>query len=322
VSRYSFNQPYVYIVILNWNNAHDTLACLHSLTELDYPNYAILVIDNGSSDGSAERIRADNSTVEVMELATNIGYAAGNNAGIDVAVERGAEYVLILNNDTFVEPTMLSELVAFMESDPKIGMVGPTMYCADPNDTLFAAGSFINWSKGKTWHRGMFEEVSKYADLNSPESVDFISGCCLLVRRELIEVAGLFDPTYFLNYEDVEWAVRARRFGFDVMYVPQAVMWHKVSSSLGQASPANIYYTTRNALRFFLNNAPTHLRWLAISRIMGRTLRTVAAWTVKSQYQNGSFERRRRANLFALRDFFQGHFGKMGPDVTSVCSPS
>jgi GT2 family glycosyltransferase len=149
--------------------------------------------------------------------------------------------------------------------------------------------------------------------------VDFIVGCGLLVRRELIERIGALDPAYYLNFEDVEWGIRAGRAGYKVLYAPRAMLWHKVSATLGQASPANTYYMTRNGLRFFWQHAPGPLRWLATARLLLRTVRTVSAWTLKRQYHAPVFRRKRSANLLALRDFFLDRFGAMGPDVYRIC---
>ena len=311
--------PKATIVILNWNNASDTLECLASVVKLRYDNYDVVVVDNGSTDGSVVTIRGKYPSVTILENCENLGYAEGNNVGIRHAMQAGADYVLILNNDTLVAPTMLTELVRVAESSHDIGMVGPTVYCTDPADRLFAAGSFVLWNRGDLCHRGMFEPAGPYTKAGSPEPVDFIVGCGVLVRRQLIEVAGVFDPLYYLNYEDVEWGIRARRYGFKVLYVPQAIMWHKVSASLGLASPANTYYMTRNALLFSWKNAPARLRWLTVSTIILRTLRTIGAWTLKPQYQEPIFQRKRTANLLALRDFFLGRFGEMGPDVARIC---
>ncbi|MGW8144723.1 MAG: glycosyltransferase, partial [Anaerolineales bacterium] len=241
------------------------------------------------------------------------GYAAGNNIGIQYAMEKGADYVLILNNDTLVASDMLAELINFAESKPGVGMVGPRMYCADLDDTIFADGSYIDWGKGKTYNRGMFQKPSTEIGINGPEQVDFITGCGVLVSRKLLEAAGGFDPIYFLNYEDVDWGLRARRLGFEVWFTPDAIMWHKVSGTLGQASPTNTYYMTRNGLLFFWRNSPLHLRLVAVSRIILRTLRSMSAWTFKSEYRNEEYQKLRSANLNALRDFMLGNFGQMKP---------
>jgi len=322
MTQHTRSLPAVHIVILNWNNAPDTLACLQSVAQLTYPNYTALVVDNGSTDSSTDRVHSAFPDTEILELKANLGYAEGNNAGIRRAIESGADYVFVLNNDTLIAPDALAELVEAAESRPQIGMVGPLMRCADPPDTLFAAGSFIAWAKGETWHRGMFEPAERYAALQQPEPVDFVSGCGVLVRRQLIERAGALDTSFYLNYEDVEWAVRARRFGHQAWLVPKAVLWHKISATLGRTSPANVYYMTRNELFFFWRNGPRHLRGLAAARIVLRTLRTIGAWTLGSQYQTSAFRVMRDANLLALRDFFQGRSGKMDPDVAAVCYPN
>lgn len=312
-------EPFVVLIILNWNNSADTIDCIESVSRIAYSNYRIVVVDNASEDDSIEQIRAAHPSVDLLELQKNWGYAEGNNIGTKYALELGAEYVFVLNNDTLLAPDMLSELIRVAESRPEIGMVGPKMYSIDPPDTLFSLGSFILWEKGDLLHRGLFEPAGKYQDIVDPEPVDFIVGCGVLVKRSLIEKVGGFNPDYYLNYEDVEWGLRAKRMGFEVWVVPKAVMWHKVSASLGLASPANTYYMTRNALIFFWRNAPRRSRFLSITSILARTVRTVGAWTLKEKYRTPIFRRKRNANLYALRDFFLGRFGEMGPEVAKVC---
>ncbi|MEM7130823.1 MAG: glycosyltransferase family 2 protein [Chloroflexota bacterium] len=312
--------PSVYTIILNWNNAQDTLGTIRSVLELDYPNNSILVVDNGSTDGSREIIAERYPHVELLALDKNLGYAEGNNVGIRHALKAEPKYLFVLNNDTFVDPPMLTKLVEVLESDGQIGMAGPKMYCTDPEDALFAAGSTILWSCGDLWHHGMFVPESDFeANIVDNKPVDFIVGCGLLVRSSLIEQIGTLDAAYYLNYEDVEWGERTRRHGFSVMYVPEAIMWHKVSATLGQASAANTYYMTRNSLRFFARNGPVHMRWLPLLRILFRTTRTVGAWSLKAEYRNLQFRRKRDANLLAMRDFLLGRFGEMGSDVAQVC---
>jgi GT2 family glycosyltransferase len=313
------DQPSVWVIILNWNNAADTLACLESVFRSDYPNFHVLVVDNGSTDGSPEAVRAAYPTVTLIENGANLGYAEGNNVGIRHALAHGADYVLLLNNDTLVAPDMLAKLLAVAEADAQIGIVGPLIYSLNSPERLCAAGSVIHWHRGEIEHRGMWCPAQKCPLPNSPQPVDFLVGTCLLISRACLETAGDFDPAYYLNFEDVELGVRARKAGFRVVFVPQAKLWHKVSASLGQASPANTYYMTRNALRFFWLNAPASLRVVAVLRILLRTVRTIGAWTLKSPYQTEWFRRKRDANLLALRDFFLGRFGRMGPDVARVC---
>ncbi|MCJ7694898.1 MAG: glycosyltransferase family 2 protein [Anaerolineaceae bacterium] len=303
--------PLVYVVILNWNNATDTLECLRSFQASDYQPAVPIVVDNGSKDSSVREIRAAFPGIHQIELDSNLGYAEGNNVGIQYALDSGADYVLVLNNDTLVETNMLSEMVAFAETNENVGMIGPKMYCYQPENTIFATGSFVNWSRGETINRGMFQSGSKFERDQDPEQVDFIAGCGVLVSRRLLEEIGFIDPIYYLNYEDVDWGVRAQKHDFEVWYTPKAVLWHKVSATLGQASPTNTYYMTRNALLFFWKNSPPRYRWQAIMRIILRTLRSMGAWTFKPRYWNDSFKALRTANIMALRDFTFRNFGQM-----------
>ena len=311
--------PLVAIVVLSWNQLQLTLACLESLQGLEYPDYRVLLVDNASTDGTPQAVRERYPQVAIIENRENLGYAEGNNVGIRRALEDGADYVLVLNNDTLVAPDLLSELVRVAAADSGVGLVGPTIYYADPPDMVFALGSRIRWAAGTIRHRGMFQPASQVPGLTAPEPVDFLPGTAVLMSRQCLERVGLFDPAYFLNFEDVELCVRAGRHGFRVLFAPQAVIWHRVSATLGLASPANTYYMTRNALRFFWGNAPPGVRCVSVACILLRTLRTVSAWSLKSQYKTDLFRRKRDANLLALRDFFLGRFGKMGPDVARVC---
>jgi len=307
--------PKVGIVVLNWNNSTDTLDCLASLEKLSYSSYFTLVIDNASTDNSVYEIGSNYPTIRIISLPENLGYAGGNNIGIDQALNMGADYVLVLNNDTYVDPNMLSELVKVAESNPMIGILGPKMYCSEPANYIFASGSFVNWKVGDLNHRGMFEIESSITN-EDPECVDFIVGCGLLINKKCLDAIGYFNTKYYLNYEDVELGIRAWKNGYKVVYVPKAVMWHKISATLGIASPANTYYMTRNALLFFSQYTPFHLRYIVVSRIILRTLKTIIVWSIKTKYRTKIYQNKKYSNILALRDFFIGRYGKMGTVVS------
>jgi GT2 family glycosyltransferase len=307
--------PGVVIVILNWQNAPDTLECLESVSALDYPNAHILVVDNGSRDGSADTIAQSYPQIEMLRLADNLGYAEGNNQGIRRALAYHPKYILVLNNDTLLAPDMLTRLVEEAEAHPRAAMLGPTMFCTNPSDTLFATGSFVDWQGGEVRHRHMYQPESAAAALTDPNPVDFIIGCGVLIRARFLHEHGLLDPIYYLNFEDVEWGIRANQAGYQVLHVPSARLWHKVSATLGQASPANTYYLTRNALFFFWRATSGAHRLRVIARILARTIRTVGAWSLLPRYQTPVFRQKRNSNLFALRDFFLNRPGAGGSDV-------
>lgn len=301
--------PRVEIIILNWNNPGDTLACLESVFRLDYPNYHVLVVDNHSTDDSVARIRARFPDLDLLVTGENLGYAGGNNAGIQHTLPADPDYVCVLNNDTAVEPAFLSALVGAMEQDPRIGLAGPLMRYFEPPDLIFSAGCEIDWRCGIVHHRGMGQVAHEAiaAPHAGPADTDAIAGCGFLVSREVIDRVGLLDPTYFLNFEDIDWCVRMTGAGFRVVYVPGAVLYHKVSATIGPDSPANTYYMTRNALHFFARHGPR--KPAALASILYRTARTVGAWTLKPAYNDDKYRRHRRAALRAVGDFFRGKTG-------------
>lgn len=223
--------PLVYIVILNWNGKEHTLACLQSLEKIKYPRYVVVVVDNASSDGSAEYISRNFPWTKLIPNTINLRYAGGNNIGIDVAIANNADYILLLNNDTIVDENFLTELVNKSESDPSIGMAGPKIYYYSHQNVIWFAGGGISWWSGWTYHNGI-RKVDK-GQFDKLEKVDYLTGCCLLVKREVIEKVGKLDESYFMYGEDVDWCVRASRAGFKLIYVPSSVIWHKVSASSG-----------------------------------------------------------------------------------------
>src|SRR6266446_1270900 len=181
--------PRVYVLVLNWNNWRDTNECLASLHGLDYDNWKVIVLDNGSTDGSVDRIRERFPEVEVMELSENLGFAKGNNAGIRAALERGADYVWLLNNDTTVDRNALRALVEKAEEGPKIGAVGSAIYFMSEPERLQAwGGGYVDFWLGRG-HRFL----RPVAD----ERIQFLTGASLLLRRSALESLGLLDEGFF-----------------------------------------------------------------------------------------------------------------------------
>ncbi len=253
--------------MLNWNGREDTLECLRSLRAISFTNYKVLVVDNASSDGSVEAISREFPDVSIVVNSTNLRFAGGNNAGIRVAMERGAEYVVCLNNDTTVDPIFLSELVKSALLSPGVGMVGPKIYFyADPK-RLWYAGGKIEWWKGWISHIGVREIDTGQYDRQVPTG--YITGCCLMVKREVIERVGMFDEAYFIYGEDTDWCVRAARGGYTLLYVPTAKVWHKLSvSSGGHLS----WFKNWNKFRSQLRLMGRYARWYHWA--------TIPVWTV------------------------------------------
>lgn len=250
-------QKKVYIIILNWNGWQDTLECLDSLKNISYDNFSIVVVDNGSKDDSVYRIKNHFAQFAIRNsqfiiLDSNLGFAGGNNAGIKYAMENGADYILLINNDTIVDKNFLGELVEAGEADNKIGLAGPKIYYySEPNRIWFAGGK-INWLKNSGKHRGLDEiDAGQY---DKARKVDYLTGCSLLIKREVIEKIGGLSNDYFLYYEDTDFCLRAKSAGYKCLYVPSAEIYHKVSRSTKPGSSSYVYYHTRNGLTLAKRN--------------------------------------------------------------------
>lgn len=242
--------PQVSIIILNWNGKEDTIECLESLKNITYPNYEILLVDNGSTDGSVDCFRKRHPEIEIIENGENLGFAEGNNVGIRYALKKEADYILLLNNDTVVDSSFLEELIKVAETGPKIGFIGPTVFDYGSN-TEGMIGGEINWLRGSC-------KKIRFKELNYTEdkiyNVDFVSGCCLLVKKDVINEIGLLDPDYFLYYEETDWNVRAASKGYSSVIAPKSRIWHKE----GRKTKINniwAYYDVRNNILFMKKNA-------------------------------------------------------------------
>ncbi len=317
-----FSAPSVYFVVLHWNQLALTISCLESLRAQDYPNFRVIVVDNGSTDGSTVTLQKQFPWVIFLVLPYNVGYSAGNNAGINHALQLGADFILLMNNDTEVDPGMLSHMIAAAQADPKVGVVGPTQYYADPPDVIWGGANYFDWKSASSIRRGMGERLSdvQLQMLPSVEMTEYVDTCAALFRADVLRQIGGMDERFFINYDDHDLCARAGKAGYHVVYVPLAKMWHKVSATMGLASPSTTYYMTRNALLFFWLHTPNRTgKLLAVLRLISRTLITVMAWTFRTPYRAEIFKRRRAANLFALRDFFLRRYGQMGIDVYAAC---
>lgn len=296
--------PHVTIVVLNWNGLHDTLECLESLEEIDYSRRQTVVVDNGSKDDSVPTIRVQFPTVTVIENDVNLGFAGGNNVGMRYALEQETDHVLLLNNDTRVAPDFLCHLIAATGVDESIGMAGPLIYYADRPDIVWSAGAAIDWQRGNTRMIGLDEQdVGQFG--KAPRSVDCLTGCALLVSRELMEEVGLLDERFFAYYEEAEWCVRAARSGYRIVHVPQSHIWHKISKAAREDSPQVHYYMTRNRLLFLKLTRAGWTAWLYT--LLAEYLRTLISWSVRPRWRGKHSQR--NAMIKAIVDSWRGRWG-------------
>lgn len=295
------------IVILNFNGTKFLGETLDSVKKLRTNSFDIetIVVDNASTDTSfIEDIHKNYHWVHLIQNTQNLGFSEGNNVGIREALKRGAEYVLILNNDTILDSQMLTSLVSFAEKEPKGGIFGPKIYFApgfefhkdrylekQKGNVIWYAGGKIDWDNVLASHRGVDEVDEGQYDvvIKTP----FVTGCALFVRREVFEKVGWFDPKLYLYYEDLDFCKRASLKGFEIYYVPQAKLWHKNAQTAGgPGSDLQSYYITRNRLLIGVRYAPWKIK-LALFREASRLM----IWGTLTQKQ-------------AVGDFLRKKFGK------------
>ncbi|MBS0620669.1 MAG: glycosyltransferase family 2 protein [Verrucomicrobia bacterium] len=311
----------VAILILNWNGKSDTLACLSSLQARE--PHEILVIDNGSTDGSVQEIRARFPHVTVIENGENLGFAEGNNVGIRVALSRGADFLFLLNNDTIVAPDLLEQLLATFETHPEAGIVGAHILLFEAKETLDHLGG--KWNP----KRGEFDFIghrTPSGECVEPLELDYACGAGLMVRREVIEAIGMLDPRFFLIWEESDFCQRAKRAGFSVLTSPKAHLWHKVSASF-KGKAHSTYYWWRNRFLYIEKNSPRSEKWRLFATVflpelfhkckialLKRVQLKIERRLYPSQdlSQKESNLLKNRAALLGMRDYLCRRFGK-GP---------
>lgn len=236
----------VEIVVLNWNGWCDTLACVASLQQLDYPDFGLTVVDNGSTDDSVQRILAHRPAVRLLQTGVNLGFGGGCNVGVRQALGNGAQYIWLINSDATVDRNALTELVRVAQDNSALGAVGSVLFDADQTDHIqLWGGGKINLWTGRSHHQ------------RGPTSLDFVSGASLLLRREALLQVGLLDEqSFFMYWEDTDLGLRLRQAGWQLGVADRSRVWHKQSASLGQGSPLLDQYFTCSAVRFFRKHAP------------------------------------------------------------------
>jgi GT2 family glycosyltransferase len=232
--------PKVAAIIVNWNSRADTLECLISLEQSTYANLELIVVDNGSTDGSVAAVRSRFPGVAVIENGANLGFGAACNVGIAQAMRNGADYFFLLNSDLKIDPQAVSELVSLCEQNPQIGVAGPTEYLYAEPGKIQQFGAMIEMTRAQA--RGLYEYQLDHGQLPAVREVTFIGGGLMLVRRCVVEQVGGYDPTFFLYCEEVDWERRIMQAGYKLMVTSRAKVWHKWYGSFGGKPNATVKY--------------------------------------------------------------------------------
>lgn len=267
------------IIIVNYNTAKDTRQCLQSVLETKKNGfkYNIIIIDNGSRDLLKIPKNILIKEVELLRSESNLGFTGGYNLGISHAIKKHqSDYFLLLNSDTRVDSRFLNELYQPLASDPEAGLANPKIYFEKGSEfypksyhrsqkgkVLWFAGGSIDWNHLAAFHRGV-DEVDR-GQFDNQHSSDFATGCCLLIKREVIETVGILDKRFFLYSEDVDFSLRAKKAGFKILFCPQSLIWHKnAASSEGAGSRIHQYYQTRNRLLLSLKHGSIKVKLLVL----------------------------------------------------------
>lgn len=292
----------VYTVILNWNGLADTVECIRSCQQLAYRHNTLLIVDNGSRDGSAGRLRELFPDLQIIETGANLGYAGGNNVGIAWALAHGAEFIWLLNNDTTVDPAALGELVGVLQTRLQAGIAGSKILYSSQPDVLWFAGGEVSACWGYAKHRGLGKPDLGQHDII--ERCQFVTGCSLLIRSNVVEQIGLMPEQYFLYWEDVDWSTRVATAGWELLYVPTSRVWHKVSSSSkdagGRINMKPCRYEMRNRIVFHRRHRP----WRLVMVLLG---------ACRYAWEQSVYEGKPLLGLAALRGMVDGLLSRTGP---------
>lgn len=313
--------PAVWVVVLNWNGASDTLDCLQSLKRLRYPRLTTVVVDNGSAPAEADGIEASGLARAVLRQRENLGFAGGCNVGIRYALERGAAYVWLLNNDTVVDPLCLDALVAAGERDARIGLLSPVLYDYDAPDVIQFAGTVLDLPGQRSPTLTSLDDPRA----RGQEGRLGLWGTALLIKRRVVEAVGPLDERYFAYVEDMDYCVRALQAGFATRLVREASVYHRHGFALaGPDAHLREYLITRNDYLFWTTHLRGWPRWSYRMRYIPWVLRRWIDARLRDQPQVeaciasggwdalrghwGSWERRGRAPA-ALRAVARGVLG-------------
>lgn len=323
-------QPRVDVIVLNWNGRNDTLECLKSLKKCQYANFAIRLVDNGSSDQSVSTVRDLFHDVVITENGSNLGFAEGNNKGILESLRSNVDFILLLNNDTTVDPELLTALVDAADRFPQAGVFGAKMYYYSDPKRLWYAGGY--WDAGSLSFNEYGSGEIDSGQYDTAQETEWVIGCAMFVRAEVFRKIGLLEPKFFLNNEEIDFCSRAKRAGFACVYVPQARLWHKISVSFGgEDSPLKVYFSSRNRLLWARRNASLALRLRIYADstqgllrrfsgpLLGRSISSEFTpkrwwWSLRAALADP----RNKAAALGFRDFWLGRFGDCPEHVRAL----
>jgi GT2 family glycosyltransferase len=297
--------PKVLVIILSWNRKDDTVETVRSLLGSSVTGFdlEVLVVDNASFDGTVSEIKKLFPKIKVLVNQKNLGFAEGNNVGMRYALEKGFDYIALLNDDTIVDKDLVKNILEEHQKNEKAGAISPKIYFAkgfefhkdkyqtsDRGKVIWYAGGQIDWKNVYGSNRGV-DEVDR-GQFDETSETDFATGCFVMYKRKALEEVGLYDKQYFAYMEDADHAQRLKMNGWKVLYSGKGCLWHKVSQSSGIGSELNDYYLTRNRMLFGLKYASLRTKFALVRESLKLVIRG------------------RKWQKIGIKDFYLGRFGK------------
>lgn len=247
------NNAQLAVILVNWNGTEDTINCIESINKSTFKDYVIIVVDNGSDVAQLQKLIKCDFNITLIKTGENLGYTGGNNVGIDCALDKKAEYILLLNNDTYIATDALEKLMQSADSDKGIGILSPKIFFHPDRNLIWSAGASFDNTTLIGYLTGYKEENNEL--YNQQSDVDYVSGCAMLIQSQVIKKVGKLCDDYFAVCEDIDFCFRVKNEGYRIRYEPSATVWHiESSSSGGSDAPQYAYYQTRNYFLF-------HNRW-------------------------------------------------------------
>ena len=292
------------IILVNWNGTEDTINCIESIYKSTFKDYIIIVVDNGSDEPQIQKLINCDFDIKIIQMGENLGYTGGNNIGIDYALKKNSKYVLLLNNDTYIAANAIENMMISADLDKKIGVLSPKIFFHPSRHLIWSAGATFN-NTTLTGKLSGYKKEDKEI-YNQRGYVDYVSGCAMLIRAQVIREVGKLCDDYFATCEDIDFCFKVKKQGHRIFYEPNATVWHVESSSSGGSdAPQYAYYQTRNYFLF-------HNRWAQSLFQLFVSHSYYLAYIVKRSFLfifNGNF-RGVLAILLGIKDVVVGNVGR------------
>jgi GT2 family glycosyltransferase len=290
----------VAIILVNWSQKKLTEECLQILLNIDNKKFDIILIDNDSKDDSVSFFKSKYPEITLIVNAENLGFTGGNNVGMRHAVNLGYKYIYLLNNDTEVEVNFINEVLNVAGLDSRIGIVGSSVFYFEPSNVIWFSGGHANWLTGDMYDRRAGKIID--VDKSVAEEVDEVAGAGMLIKSEVLSEIGFLDERFFIYFEETDLCARAKRNNWKVVWCPKSIVWHKVSSSFGEASPIMIYLMTRNRWLFMKKNSPKFKMFVLY--FISKSVRDISRFIITKKFILS------KAILYGVFDALFGLYGK------------